>query len=44
MRRAGIYKSFVKGYIGLAHDESHLDELAEAVKWSLGQMRSQTEH
>ncbi len=31
----GIYKEFVKGYVGTCHDESHLDELASVTGWAL---------
>jgi glutamate-1-semialdehyde aminotransferase len=35
MLEGGIYKEFVKGYMGLAHDESHVDELASVAGWAL---------
>ncbi len=31
----GLYKEFVKGYVGVCHDESHLDEMAEIMAWAL---------
>lgn len=39
LRRAGVYKSDAKGYLCLAHDESHLDGLVAAVEWSLNELR-----
>jgi glutamate-1-semialdehyde 2,1-aminomutase len=35
MLEGGIYKEFVKGYMGLAHDESHVHELASVAGWAL---------
>lgn len=35
LRRAGIYKSFVKGYVCLAHEEAHLEEFAAATAWAV---------
>lgn len=34
MYAAGIYKNFSKAYVSTAHDRDHVDELAEALKWS----------
>lgn len=36
----GIYKEFVKGYVGLAHTESHLDEFASVARWALREINS----
>lgn len=38
LREAGIYKSFPKGYLSLAHDESHVDAYGEAISWAVGQL------
>lgn len=38
---AGIYKAFHRGYVSLAHDSAHLEELAKATKWAIEQVRSQ---
>lgn len=35
---AGVYKLAAKGYVGLAHDEGHVEELAEATRWALAQL------
>jgi glutamate-1-semialdehyde 2,1-aminomutase len=35
----GIYKEFVKGYVGLPHTEDHLDELARVAAWALAQLK-----
>lgn len=35
---AGIYKQFTKGYLSIAHEEEHLDELAETSRWALKHM------
>ena len=32
---AGIYKSFAKTYLSLAHEEAHLAELAEVMAWAV---------
>ena len=34
----GIYKEFVKGYVGLPHTESHMDEFADVTRWALRQL------
>ena len=39
LREAGIYKSFPKGYLSLAHDESHIDALGDAITWAVEQLR-----
>jgi len=36
--QAGVYKLAPKGYVGLAHDEGHVGELADAAGWALGQL------
>jgi hypothetical protein len=35
---AGVYKLAPKGYVGLAHDEGHVKELADAAAWALGRL------
>jgi glutamate-1-semialdehyde aminotransferase len=35
---AGIYKLVPKGYLGLAHDEGHVEELAVATAWALSRL------
>lgn len=35
LRQAGIYKSFVKGYVCMAHEEGHLEEYAAATAWAV---------
>jgi glutamate-1-semialdehyde 2,1-aminomutase len=35
---AGVYKLAAKGYLGLAHDEGHVEELGEATTWALGRL------
>jgi glutamate-1-semialdehyde 2,1-aminomutase len=37
--RAGVYKLAAKGYLGLAHDEAHIQELGDATAWALGRLR-----
>jgi glutamate-1-semialdehyde 2,1-aminomutase len=39
---AGIYKSFVKGYLSLAHQEEHIEEFAEAARWALKHLDEST--
>jgi glutamate-1-semialdehyde 2,1-aminomutase len=36
---AGVYKLAPKGYVGLAHDEGHISELAGAAAWALDRLR-----
>jgi glutamate-1-semialdehyde 2,1-aminomutase len=36
---AGIFKLFAKGYVSLAHNESHIDALAEASKWAVDRVK-----
>jgi glutamate-1-semialdehyde aminotransferase len=36
--QAGVYKLAPKGYVGLAHDQGHVQELADAAGWALGQL------
>jgi glutamate-1-semialdehyde 2,1-aminomutase len=35
----GIYKTFNKGYVCLAHEEDHIDEFCALLDWSLRQVR-----
>jgi len=37
---AGIYKTFTKGYVSLAHDSGHLEELGRASKWAAREVKS----
>src|SRR4029077_1595329 len=37
---AGIYKTFTKGYVGLAHDSNHLEELGAATRWAARQVKA----
>lgn len=36
----GIYKEFVKGYVGLAHTEADMDEFASVALWALRQLNA----
>jgi len=36
---AGIYKTFTKGYLTLAHESSHVAELLETSAWALAHLR-----
>ena len=36
--QAGVYKLAPKGYVGLAHDQGHVQELAAAAGWALGRL------
>ena len=36
----GIYKEFVKGYVGLPHTEDDLDELARVAAWALAELNA----
>jgi glutamate-1-semialdehyde 2,1-aminomutase len=38
LREAGIYKSSPKGYVSLAHEEAHIDQLGEAITWALREL------
>jgi glutamate-1-semialdehyde 2,1-aminomutase len=38
--QAGIYKTFTKGYVGLAHTEAHLRELGTVASWALRTLKS----
>jgi glutamate-1-semialdehyde 2,1-aminomutase len=40
LAESGVYKEYVKGFVGLAHDESHLDELASIAAWALRQLKA----
>ena len=39
MYEAGIYKSFTKTYLCLAHEEAHLNELANVMAWAARELR-----
>ena len=38
MYEAGIYKSFSKTYLGLIHDDSHIGELTDAMRWAVREL------
>jgi len=40
MYEAGVYKSSTKGYLGLCHDESHVEQLIDAMAWAIRKARA----
>ncbi len=38
MYEAGIYKSFSKTYLGLIHEDDHIGELADAMRWAVREL------